>query len=157
METFVWLSPDGHTVYYLDSGTSPEVEHYVAAPFRGQYKGEAINSSASTIMLIDRFGAVVTKIADFDLLGSTPTHPYCYFEECDAEPYYAPGDIRSGMSEIRLPPEGWTIQPPILPAEAWNADNFLTTGVSIYQTGKCNDGRVFRDEGRREGGRGTLY
>lgn len=157
METFVWLSPDGHIIYYLDSGTSPEVEHYVEAPFRGQYRGEAINSSASTIMLIDRFGAVVTKIADFDLLGSTPTHPYCYFEECDHEPYYPPGDIRSGMSDIRLPPEGWAIHQPILPAEAWGPDNYLTTRVSILQTGKGNASRELRVVGKKDGVLGTYY
>ena len=155
METMVWLSPDGRIIYYLDSGTPPEVEHYVEAPFRGQWRGEAINSAASTVMLLDRFGGVYTKIADFDLLGSTPTHPYCYLEECDDEPYYAPGDIRSGMSDIRLPPEGWQLHPPILPPEAWGDDTWVSTRISILPTGKGNAERELRVVGSYSGEIGT--
>ena len=157
METMVWLSPNGRVIYYLDSGTPPVVEHFVEAPFRGRWRGEGIDSSASTIMLIDRFGAVYTKIADFDLLGSTPTHPYCYFEECDDEVFYPPGDIRSGMSDIRLPSEGWTIHDPILPPEAWDEGTWLSNRVTIVQTGKGNQARELRVLGRREGELGTYY
>ena len=157
METMVWLSPDGHKIYYLDSGTPPEVVHFVEAPYRGQYKGEAINSSASTIMLIDRFGAVQTKIADFDLLGSTPTHPYCYFEECDDEVYYPPGDIRSGMSDIRLPAEGWLVHSPVLPPEAWTEDTWISTRITILQTGKGNEEREMRIVGMQEGVMGYYW
>ncbi|MCA9492512.1 MAG: hypothetical protein KC621_21410, partial [Myxococcales bacterium] len=130
METMVWLSADGHQIYYLDSGTPPEVNHYVEAPFRGQYQGESINSASSTMMLIDRFGAVQTKIADFDLLGSTPTHPYCYNQGCDDQPFYPPGDIRSGMSDIRLPPEDWEIHTPVLPPESWHEHTGITRRIS---------------------------
>ncbi|MED5374374.1 MAG: hypothetical protein VX899_25370 [Myxococcota bacterium] len=157
METMVWLSPDGRKIYYLDSGTPPEVVHFVEAPFRGQWRGEAINSAASTVMLIDRFGAVQTKIADFDLLGSTPTHPYCYNQECDDEPFYAPGDIRSGMADIRLPPEGWMVHSPVLPPEQWDEQNFLTRRISILQTGKGNASRELRIVGMKEGEVGTWY
>lgn len=157
METMVWLSPDGRVIYYLDSGTPPVVEHFVEAPFRGRWRGEGIDSSASTVMLIDRFGAVYTKIADFDLLGSTPTHPYCYFEECDDEVFYPPGDIRSGMSDIRLPSEGWRIHDPILPPEAWSEDTWLSDRVTIVQTGKGNEARELRVLGSREGELGTYY
>ncbi|MCK6522219.1 hypothetical protein L6R49_12335 [Myxococcota bacterium] len=157
METMVWLSPDGRTIYYLDSGTPPEIEHFIEPPFRGRYRGEAIDASASTVMLLDRFGAVVTKIADFDLLGSTPTHPYCYEEECDHEAYYPPGDIRSGMSDIRLPPEGWTIHPPVLPPEAWGPDTALTRRVSMLQTGKGNRARELRIVGKKDGVIGSFH
>ncbi|MCB9742563.1 MAG: hypothetical protein H6740_08190 [Alphaproteobacteria bacterium] len=157
METMVWLSADGRQIYYLDSGTPPEVNHYVEAPFRGQYVGEAINSASSTIMLIDRFGAVQTKIADFDLLGSTPTHPYCYNDECDDEPFYPPGDIRSGMSDIRLPPEGWTIHGPILPPESWHEHTGITRRISILGTGKGNDARELRVVGVLAGEWGYFY
>ncbi|MCP4919729.1 MAG: hypothetical protein GY913_22745, partial [Proteobacteria bacterium] len=157
METMVWLSEDGKTVYYLDSGTPPEVAHWIEHPFRGQYRGESIDSSASTVMLIDRFGAVVTKIADFDLLGSTPTHPYCYFEECDDEPFYKPDDIRSGMSDIRLPAEDWTIHGPVLPPEAWSEETWITTRVSIQQTGKGNASRELRVAGMQEGEVGYYF
>jgi len=157
METMVWLSEDGRIVYYLDSGTPPEVVHFVEAPFRGQYRGEAINASASTIMLLDRFGGVVTKIADFDLLGSTPTHPYCYFEECDDEVFYPPGDIRSGMSDIRLPPEDWTVHAPVLPPEAWSEHTWLSTRIGIHQTGKGNRARELRVVGSYEGTIGTFH
>ena len=157
METMVWLSEDGRTVYYLDSGTPPEVVHWIEHPFRGQYRGEAIDSSASTVLLLDRFGAVVTKIADFDLLGSTPTHPYCYFEECDDEPFYKAGDIRSGMSDIRLPAEDWQIHSPVLPPEAWSEDTWLSTHVTILQTGKGNVARELRVAGMQEGERGYYF
>lgn len=157
METMVWLSADGRVVYYLDSGTPPEVVHWIEPPFRGQYRGEAIDSSASTVMLLDRFGAVVTKIADFDLLGSTPTHPYCYFEECDDEPFYKPGDIRSGMSDIRLPAEDWALHEPVLPPQAWSDETWLTTRISIQQTGKGNAARELRIAGLQEGVAGTYY
>jgi hypothetical protein len=155
METMVWLSEDGRVIYYLDSGTPPEVEHFVQPPLRGQWRGEAIDSSASTVLVIDRFGAVQTKIADFDLLGSTPTHPYCYFEECDDEPFYAPGDIRSGMSPIRLPSEGWTVHQPVLPPEAWSEETWITSAVTIVQTGKGNDERELRVVGMQEGELGS--
>ncbi len=157
METMVWLSPDGRIIYYLDSGTPPVVEHFVEAPFRGRWRGEGIDSSASTVMLIDRFGAVYTKIADFDLLGSTPTHPYCYFQECDDEVYYPAGDIRSGMSDIRLPPEDWRIHDPILPPEAWSEDTWLSNRVTILQTGKGNAERELRVLGSLDGEVGTFY
>lgn len=151
METMAWLSPDGRTIYYLDSGTPPQVEHYIEPPFRGQYRGEAVNASASTVMLIDRFGAVVTKIADFDLLGSTPTHPYCYLDDCDGEPFYQPDDIRSGMSPIRLPPEDWRIHAPIVPVEPWDDDTWLSTRVSMLQTGRGNAHRELRVVGMQQG------
>ena len=157
METMVWLSPDGRVIYYLDSGTPPVVEHFIEAPFRGQWKGEGIDSSASTVMLIDRFGAVYTKIADFDLLGSTPTHPYCYFEECDDEVFYPAGDIRSGMSDIRLPAEDWLIHDPILAPEAWSETTWLSDRVTIVQTGKGNDERELRVLGMQQGELGTYY
>ena len=157
METMAWLSADGSVVYYLDSGTPPEIEHYVEAPFRGRYRGEALDASASTVMLIDRFGAVQTKIADFDLLGSTPTHPYCYFEECDGEVYYPPGDIRSGMSAIRLPAEGWAVHAPILPPEGWEAGNRIAPRIGIHQTGKGNASRELRVVGTLEGEVGYYF
>ena len=157
METMVWLAPDGRTIYYLDSGTPPEVEHFIEPPFRGKYRGEAIDASASTVMLLDRFGAVVTKIADFDLLGSTPTHPYCYEEECDSEPFYPAGDIRSGMSDIRLPPEGWMIHAPVLPPEAWGPETALTRRVSMLQTGKGNRARELRIVGKKDGVIGSFH
>jgi hypothetical protein len=157
METMVWLSPDGRIIYYLDSGTPPVVEHFVEAPFRGQWKGEGIDSSASTVMLIDRFGAVYTKIADFDLLGSTPTHPYCYFEECDDEVFYPAGDIRSGMSDIRLPAEDWLVHDPILPPIAWSAETWLSDRITIVPTGKGNYERELRVLGMQEGRIGTYY
>jgi hypothetical protein len=157
METMVWLSPNGRVIYYLDSGTPPVVEHFVEAPFRGQWRGEGIDSSASTIALIDRFGAVYTKIADFDLLGSTPTHPYCYFDDCDDEVYYPPGDIRSGMSDIRLPAEDWRIHDPILPPDAWHEHTWLSDRVTVVQTGKGNAARELRVLGSLEGSIGTFH
>ena len=157
METMVWLSPTGRKIYYLDSGTPPEVVHFVEAPFRGQYQGEGINSSASTVMLIDRYGAVQTKIADFDLLGSTPTHPYCYMEECDDEPFYEPGDIRSGMSDIRLPAEGWQIHAPVLAPAQWDADTYITSRITVLQTGKGNAARELRVVGAQDGVLGYYY
>lgn len=157
METMVWLSPNGRVIYYLDSGTPPVVEHFVEAPFRGRWRGEGIDSSASTIALIDRFGAVYTKIADFDLLGSTPTHPYCYFDECDDEVYYPPGDIRSGMSDIRLPAEDWRVHRPILPPEAWHEHTWLSDRVTVVQTGKGNAARELRVLGSFEGVIGTFH
>jgi hypothetical protein len=157
METMVWLSADGTVIYYLDSGTPPVVEHFVEAPLRGQYRAEAINSSASTVMLLDRFGAVQTKIADFDLLGSTPTHPYCYDEACDDEVFYPPGDIRSGMSDIRLPPEDWAQHAPILPASEWGPDTWITTRIGIHQTGRGNAARELRVVGSYRGEIGTFH
>jgi hypothetical protein len=156
METMVWLSADGRVIYYLDSGTPPEIVHFVEPPLRGQWRGVSINAAASTVMLMDRFGAVQTKIADFDLLGSTPTHPYCYFEECDDEPFYKPGDIRSGMSDIRLPSEGWRVHAPVLPPESWDEDNWLSDRITILQTGKGNAEREPRIVGMREGVLGSL-
>jgi hypothetical protein len=155
METMVWLSPNGRVIYYLDSGTPPVVEHFVEAPFRGRWQGQGIDSSASTVMLIDRFGAVYTKIADFDLLGSTPTAPYCYFEDCDQEVFYPPGDIRSGMSDIRLPGEPWLIHDPVLPAPSWNEGTWLSDRITIVQTGKGNASRELRVLGSQEGVIGT--
>jgi hypothetical protein len=157
METMVWLSPNGRKIYYLDSGTPPEVVHFVEAPFRGQYQGVGINSSASTVMLIDRYGAVQTKIADFDLLGSTPTHPYCYMEECDDEPYYEAGDIRSGMSDIRLPAEGWQVHEPVLASMQWDEDTYITDRISILQTGKGNAARELRVVGAQDGSVGYYF
>lgn len=157
METMVWLSPNGRKIYYLDSGTPPEVVHFVEAPFRGQYQGVGINSSASTVMLIDRYGAVQTKIADFDLLGSTPTHPYCYMEECDDEPFYVAGDIRSGMSDIRLPAEGWQVHAPVLPSMQWDEQTYITDRITIIQTGKGNAARELRVVGAQDGVVGFYY
>ncbi len=157
METMVWLAADGRVIYYLDSGTPPEIVHFVEPPLRGQWRGVSINAAASTVMVMDRFGAVQTKIADFDLLGSTPTHPYCYFEECDDEPFYKPGDIRSGMSDIRLPSEGWQLHPPVLPPEAWDEDNWLSEAITILQTGKGNAERELRIVGMREGVLGSFH
>ena len=98
-----------------------------------------------------------TKIADFDLLGSTPTHPYCYFEECDGEVYYPPGDIRSGMSAIRLPAEGWAVHAPILPPEGWEAGNRIAPRIGIHQTGKGNASRELRVVGTLEGEVGYYF
>ncbi len=157
METMVWLSPDGRRVIYLDSGTPPELVHFIEMPLRGRLRAEGIDSSASTIMLIDRHGAVLTKIADFDLLGSTPTHPYCYFEACDDEPYYPPGDIRSGMSEIRLPPEGWRVHSPVLPPYRWSDETWISSRITIVQTGKGNAARELRVVGALDGTPGYFF
>ena len=157
METMVWLSKDGKTIYYLDSGTPPEIVHFVEPPLRGRWSGVSINAAASTIMLLDRFGAVQTKIADFDLLGSTPTHPYCYFEECDDEPFYKAGDIRSGMADIRLPSEGWMVHEPVVDPADWSEDTWISDRITILQTGKGNAERELRIVGEKEGVRGYYY
>lgn len=156
METMVWLSADGRIIYYLDSGTPPEIVHFVEPPLRGQWRGVSINAAASTVMLLDRFGAVQTKIADFDLLGSTPTHPYCYFTECDDEPFYKAGDIRSGMADIRLPSEGWMVHAPVLPPEQWDDENWLSDRITILQTGKGNAARELRIVGMKDGVLGSF-
>lgn len=157
METMVWLDPSGRKIWYLDSGTPPVVEHFIEAPNRGQWRGEGINAAASTVMVIDRFGVVQTKIADFDLLGSTPTHPYCYNDQCDDEPYYPPGDIRSGMSDIRLPSEGWRVHTPVRPSDAWDEDTWLTSHVTLLQTGRGNAQRELRVVGSEDGVLGYFH
>ncbi|MFT5585881.1 MAG: hypothetical protein ACI9VR_003476 [Cognaticolwellia sp.] len=108
-------------------------------------------------MLIDRYGAVQTKIADFELLGSTPTHPYCYMEECEDEPFYVAGDIRSGMSDIRLPAEGWQVHAPVLPSMQWSEYTYITDRVTILQTGKGNGARELRVVGAQDGVLGFYY
>jgi hypothetical protein len=126
------LGQQGKRIYYNDWWLPADWSREVCGPCRGTYKAINISTSGSTIMLINRFGEIYTKMADFDISGENPLLTYT-FEQTNP-----PGHVR------KLPLPDWRRHP--LPG-----NSKITSRITIFQDGTGNAARDMRVEGEQNG------
>ncbi len=140
--TFYALHRDGQELLFTDNGLPNDFSRDLCGPDDGRFVAEALSTSASALMLIDRFGRVATRFEDYDLNGGTPNFEYTY--RSAMRPDDDGSSLGSAFSPYYLPLAPWRWHPPLPltgPARA-------SRRITILQTGPGNAARELRVGGR---------
>lgn len=149
LETLYFLSADGRSIHFTDSGLPADFSHLIQGPEDGRFVAENISVSGSTIFLINENGEMYTRLIDFDTMGCDPMFfKYTYEKQ---EQSYKGSDYRSNFTPWALPAEPWKKQPDI-PISGYAR---LSKFIAILQNGQGNAARELRVAGlARDGGTG---
>ena len=149
--TLYALSQDGRRLAFTDNGLPNDFTRDLCPPDDGRFEAQAMSASASAILLIDRFGRVVTRFDDYDLNGGTPNFEYTYRSEVRADDQ---GDaFLTSLTPYYLPLSPWRWHaPPALSGAAR-----LSRDVTVLQTGEGNATRELRVAGLNADGRTGYY
>lgn len=145
IDTVYMLAKDGRAFRYDDPWLPPNpFEFWIAGPKRGAFAAVSFSASGSTLFVMDRTGALYTRLVDFDTLGGNPGITYSYERKrLPTQPEDATHALRGDVPlfyDVRsLPAEDWRAQPPI--------PGRFTTLLTILQNGKGNAARELRVEG----------
>jgi hypothetical protein len=140
--TMYVLAPGGQAILFNDSGLPTDYSHRMCGPIRGRFRAESIAASASTMFVINRFGDMYTRLADFDTLGSNPML-FNYTFHRRRYPKDSGEDYRTNYRPWSLPSEGWTSQARI-PLEGQAR---ISRDITILQNGRGNGARELRVAG----------
>lgn len=161
LSTIYALGKNGRDIYFIDNGMPQSFHDIIAGPFNGEFIAESISVSGETIFLIDKYGNMFTRLADFDSIGDdVMLYNYTY----KTLPLQMPNTGRKFQASqfgkeyskiaIKLPPEPWRKQEPIPTGEGRS----ITRNITILTTGKGNGGRELRVAGTgTDGKRGYYY
>jgi hypothetical protein len=151
LATVYFLTTQGQEIRFTDSGLPADFSRTIMGPERGRFIAENISASGSTLFLIDKGGAMYTRLIDFDTMGCDPMFfKYTYIPKKQT---YKGSDYRSNFTKWGLPNEDWARQSDIpLKGRAR-----LTKYISIFQNGKGNNARVLRVAGISSDGRTGYY
>jgi hypothetical protein len=149
--TVYFLTKNGQEIRFTDSGLPADFSKTILGPERGSFIAENISASGSTIFLIDRTGAMYTRLIDYDTMGCDPMF-FKYTYTAEKQPYKG-SDYRSNFTPWGLPNEDWRRQPPV-PLRGMAR---LTKYICIFQNGRGNDARVLRIAGMSPDGTTGYY
>jgi len=76
--TLYVLHQNGQELLMTDNGLPNDFSRELCGPDDGRFVAENLSASASAVMLIDRWGRVMTQFNDYDLNGGTPNFEYSY-------------------------------------------------------------------------------
>jgi hypothetical protein len=149
--TIYFLTKNGQEIRFTDSGLPADLSKTILGPERGSFIAENISASGSTIFLIDKSGAMYTRLIDYDTMGCDPMF-FKYTYVAEKQPYKG-SDYRSNFTHWGLPNEDWHRQPDI----PLQGGALITKYICIFQNGKGNDARVLRVAGLSPGGETGFY
>lgn len=151
LETLYFLSKDGRSIPFTDSGLPADFSHLIQGPEDGRFIAENISVSGSTIFLINECGEMYTRLIDFDTMGCDPMFfKYTYEKK---EQSYSGSDYRSNFTPWALPAEPWKKQP----AVPLSGQAKLSRFISILQNGRGNSARELRIAGLSKDGYPGYY
>lgn len=140
------LTDGGSRIRYIDPWLPVDHSYEMATPHGGRFQAVALSTSASTTLIVNRFGDLYTRLYDFDISGADKVFFRYSYEDQSTLPQ-APDMLSErvdpGYAAIQLPAPDWVRQPKI-PGE-------ITDRVSIHKTGPGSDARELRIEGRDNG------
>src|SRR3954471_4055329 len=125
------LRGGGQRVVYMDPWLPADDSYEECGPQRGRFRAIALSAAASTVFVMDRSGAMYTRLNDFDMSGADSFFlKYSYDDERG----------KAG-APIQLPPLDWVRQPRI--------PGRIRDAISIHKTGPGSDSRMLRVAGVR--------
>ncbi|MFI7664633.1 hypothetical protein [Nocardia sp. NPDC049526] len=140
------LTDGGSRIRYIDPWLPVDHSYEMATPHGGRFQAVALSTSASTTLIVNRFGDLYTRLYDFDISGADKLFFRYSYEDQSTVPE-APDMLSErvdpGYAAIQLPAPDWVRQPKV-PGE-------ITDRVSIHKTGPGSDARELRIEGRDNG------
>lgn len=143
LSTYYLRGPGGRSIEYTDSGLSPSFTHQIGSPDRSTFIMENHDVAADTLFVVNAYGELYTRIADFDASG-----PDSMFFEYD----YSGNPTRPEV--IALPGEDW-LKHKVIPLEGKAQ---ISTQLAIATTGAHNKDRELRVAGYdRFGNPGYYY
>lgn len=144
--TFYLLHQSGQELLFTDNGLPNDFSRELCGPDDGRFVAEGLSASATAVMLIDRYGRVLTQFNDYDVNGGTPNFEYTYRSEVFAD--RDPESLRTSLLPYYLPLVPWRWHEPVrLLGQAR-----LSTRITILQTGVGNSARELRIGARGPGG-----
>ena len=151
IETFYFLTEDGRSIRFTDSGLPADFSRTILLPERGRFIARKMSASGSTLMLINDAGEIYTRLIDFDTMGCDPMfYKYTYREE--KQPYRG-DEYKSNFTAWGLPNEDWAKQPEI----KLSGKAKITHHITILQTGRGNFARELRVGGLSPEGKPGYY
>lgn len=151
IETLYFLSEDGRSIRFTDSGLPSDFSRSILLPERGRFTARKLSASGSTIMLINDAGEIYTRLIDFDTMGCDPMFfKYTYVN--NKQPYSGT-EYKSNFTSWGLPAEDWKKHPEIKLA----GKGRITEYITIVQTGRGNFAREMRVGGLSETGETGYY
>ncbi|MFE3445091.1 hypothetical protein ACFXNW_18830 [Nocardia sp. NPDC059180] len=145
------LTHDGHRIRYIDPWLPVDHSYEMATPHAGRFQAVALSTSASTSLIVNRFGDFYTRLYDFDISGADKVFfRYSYDDQSHLPeaPDMLSERIDPRYAAIQLPAPDWVRQPKV-PGE-------ITDRISIHRTGPGSSARELRVEGR-DGGRNGYW
>jgi len=142
ISTLYVLSENGQEINIFDTGLPHDFSRQFGCPQRGRFIAENISASASTMFVIDKYGTMYTRLADFDTMGTNPMFfTYAYYDS------FRPQDQGENPNTIfkpmDLPSEDWRKQPRIQLKRRAR----ISRDITILQTGHGNAARELRVPG----------
>ncbi|MEV6064392.1 hypothetical protein AB0L62_30720 [Nocardia asteroides] len=141
------LTHGGQRIQYVDPWLPVDHSYEMGLPFGGRFQAVALSTSASTSLIVNRYGDFYTRLYDFDISGAdTVFFRYSYQDQrgLPEAPDMLAERVDSRYAAIQLPAPDWVAQPKV-PGE-------ITDRLSIHRTGPGSAARELRVEGR-DGGR----
>jgi hypothetical protein len=144
--TIYAVDPDGQRIRYTDTGLPTSWHKAFASPERGAFVIEHISAAASAVFVMNGKGKMYTRILDYETEGGCPALIFVYDHAKRNGDKAMP--LMESVRTIPLP--GWTEQPPI--PDALSGEALIAGKITILLTGKGNDARELRVQGRSRGG-----
>lgn len=151
IETLYFLSENGQSIRFTDSGLPADFSRSILGPERGAFVAENLSASASTMFVINKAGVMYTRLADFDTLGCDPMFFRYTYEKLPQK--YTGEQYLSNYSPWGLPSEPWLLQPEIPLQGKARLSKFIT----ILQNGHGNAARELRVAGLDSNGQTGYY
>ncbi|QLY31576.1 hypothetical protein H0264_04355 [Nocardia huaxiensis] len=140
------LTGGGSRISYVDPWLPVDHSYEFATPANGRFRAVKLSTSASTTLVVNRFGDLYTRLYDFDISGADKVFfRYSYEDQrgLPEAPDMLSERIDSRYAAIQLPAPDWVRQPKV-PGE-------ITDRISVHKTGIGSDARELRVEGRSDG------
>lgn len=151
IETFYFLTEDGRSIRFTDSGLPADFSRTILLPERGSFIARKLSASGSTVMLINDAGEIYTRLIDFDTMGCDPMF-YKYTYKKEVQPYRG-DEYKSNFTAWGLPNEEWAKQPEI----KLTGKGAITHHITIVQNGRGNFARELRVGGLSPEGKTGFY
>ncbi|WP_431971930.1 hypothetical protein [Nocardia sp. bgisy134] len=145
------LTHGGQRIQYVDPWLPVDHSYEMATPYGGRFQAVALSTSASTSLVVNRFGDFYTRLYDFDISGADKVFfRYSYEDQrgLPEAPDMLAERVDNRYAAIQLPAPDWERQPKV-PGE-------ITDRISVHKTGPGSSARELRVEGR-DGGRNGFW